>query len=91
MRPDAETCDRIVAAIAKQVHEPTIHLADDTELARIGFDSIDLVYLSMILETEHEIEISDQDLEETKTVGDLLDLVARKMAPRTLGRLGAVA
>lgn len=55
---------------------PTMRLGDD-----LGADSLVLVELSMELEDWLGIEIRDADLEELRTIGDLLGLVDRKRAP----------
>ncbi|OQB15775.1 MAG: Acyl carrier protein [Firmicutes bacterium ADurb.Bin193] len=44
----------------------------------LGADSLDLVELVMAMEQEFEIEISDEDAENIKTVGDIVNFVKEK-------------
>lgn len=47
-------------------------------------DSLDLVRLAMAIENEFEIEVSDDDVEDVETVGEVIALVRRKVAAPTL-------
>lgn len=42
-------------------------------------DSLDMIELVMGFEEEFEIEITDDEAEEVKTVGDAMDLLAKKL------------
>ncbi len=44
-----------------------------------GFDELDLADLSMDVEDVFEIEVTEDDLEKIKTVGDLVKLIEEKM------------
>lgn len=41
----------------------------------LGADSLDLIDLAMSIEDEYEIEMSDDALEQIKTVGDLVEYI----------------
>ena len=45
----------------------------------LGADSLDLVDLSMSIEDEFDIELSDEALEKIKTVGDLVSYIEDKI------------
>lgn len=47
-------------------------------LTDLGADSMELVEMVMTLETELKIEIPDEDLQNLKTVGDLVALLEKK-------------
>lgn len=44
----------------------------------LGVDSLDAVELSLDLETEFDVEISDEELASFKTVKDIVDLIEAK-------------
>ncbi len=52
-------------------------LTDSTSLESAGFDSLDLVEISMELEEQFTIDISDSDFERLKTVQNICDLVQK--------------
>ena len=41
---------------------------------------LDLVELAQIVEDEYGVEITDQDMDKLKTVGDVIDLIAARSA-----------
>lgn len=48
----------------------------DTDIAQdLGADSLDVVDILMSLEDEFDIEIPDEDVENVKTVGQLVDYI----------------
>ena len=46
----------------------------------LGADSLDIVDLVMTLEEEFDTEIPDEDIEELKTVGDIVKYVEEHVA-----------
>ena len=59
---------------AEQV-TPTASLADD-----LGADSLDIVDLVMTLEEEFDTEIPDEDIENLRTVGDIVKYIEERSA-----------
>lgn len=67
-------------------------LAEDTDLRLeqldesmslkdgLGLDSVDMVGIIMRIEGHYRIRLQHNELEEVKTVGDLLDLIQGKLA-----------
>lgn len=51
---------------------------DSSLMDDLGADSLDLVELVMALEQEFDLEISDEDAENIKTVGDAVNYVKEK-------------
>lgn len=45
----------------------------------LGADSLDVVDLVMSLEEEFDVEIPDEDVENMKTVGDIVKYIEKKM------------
>ena len=54
---------------------PETDLRDD-----LGLDSLQAVTVVMALEQEFEIEVDDEEIDGLRTVGDILELLARKTA-----------
>jgi len=51
----------------------------DTTFEDIDADSLDIVELVMALEEEFDLEISDQEIENIKTVGDVVRYIESKV------------
>lgn len=51
----------------------------------LGFDSLDAVELVMNVEDELDIEISDHELQDLVTVGQLIDVVSRSIGREAQG------
>ena len=69
--------EEIVAIIAQQFGVDTDSITSETTFEDdLGADSIDIVELSMALEDEYAIgEMSEDDLGDIKTVGDLVQYI----------------
>ncbi len=48
----------------------------------LGADSLDIVELTMCIEEEFEIEISDEAMDSIRTFGDAVKLVDGRLAPQ---------
>ncbi len=69
----AET--KIKAIISDQLEVAVEKLSMDTTFEDIDADSLDIVELVMALEEEFDLEISDQEVENIKTVGDVVKYI----------------
>lgn len=68
--------ERILEIIAEQFNMDVNELDEDMSFQDdLNADSIELVELVMTLEEEFETEVSEEDLEKLKTVGDVIDYV----------------
>ena len=83
MTPDAvrENVRRLVVDMAPAPHpapsESTLLTVD------LGYDSLSLMELAALLEREFELgEVSEDEAVEAETVGDVEELVVRKLAAR---------
>lgn len=78
MTPDLDTIRRLVAEQYEvdlgSIH-PTTSLADD-----LGSDDLSRIELTMAVEDVAEVEFTDAEIEEVRTVQDLVDVLARKLA-----------
>ena len=72
--------EKIKAILAEQFDEEEDSITTDTNLTEdLGADSLDLADVLMAIEDEFEVEIPDEDIENIKTVGDIVDYIeARK-------------
>lgn len=79
-RPD-DTAARVRKVIADQLGQDIGAVTDDADLyADLGADSLDLVELLMDLEDTFGIQISEDDMEAVKTVGNAVALIQRMTA-----------
>lgn len=68
--------ERILEIIAEQFNMDVNELDEDMSFQNdLNADSIELVELVMTIEEEFETEVSEEDLEKLKTVGDVIDYV----------------
>ncbi len=65
--------------IADQLEVAVDKLAAETTFEDIDADSLDIVELVMALEEEFDLEISDQEIENIKTVGDVVKYIESKV------------
>lgn len=68
--------EKIREIICEQLElEENVVTMDAVLLEDLGADSIDLADLVMTFEDEFDLEISDEDLENIKTVGDIVKFI----------------
>ena len=68
--------DRILQIIAEQFNIDKEDLTEDMNFQDdLNADSIELVELVMTIEEEFETEVSEEDLEKLKTIGDVIEYV----------------
>ena len=71
-----EVAERVKAIIVEQLGVPAEDVNESASfIDDLGADSLDIVELVMALEEEYDIEISDEDAEKIKTVGDARDYI----------------
>ena len=71
--------EKIKALLAEQFDEEEDSITIDTSLTEdLGADSLDLADVLMAIEDEFEVEIPDEDIENIKTVGDIVDYIEAK-------------
>ncbi|MBS6610068.1 MULTISPECIES: acyl carrier protein [Peptoniphilus] len=68
--------DKILEIIAEQFNMDVNELDEDMNFQDdLNADSIELVELVMTIEEEFDTEVSEDDLDKLKTVGDVIDYV----------------
>lgn len=70
---------KVKAIIAEQLEVAVDKLSTDTTFEDIDADSLDIVELVMALEEEFDLEISDQEIENINTVGDVVKYIESKV------------
>jgi acyl carrier protein len=69
---DSKLSERIRGLVAEQLGVDVSELSPDAYiLDDLGADSLDVVEMVMAIEEEFDIEISDEDAEAIRTVGDV--------------------
>ncbi len=68
--------EKIKVILAEQFDVEEDSLTNETDLQDdLGADSLDVVDLLMSIEDEFEIEIPDEEIENIRTVGDLVNYI----------------
>lgn len=70
--------ERIKAMIKDELNVPEEKITMEAKLAEdLGADSIDAVELIMNIEDEFEVQVSDEEAQNIKTVGDIVKFVEK--------------
>ena len=68
--------EKIKNILAEQLDADPEEMTLDTNIAKdLGADSLDVVELLMSIEDEFEVEIPDEEIENIKTIGDLVEYI----------------
>ncbi|MBQ8550817.1 MAG: acyl carrier protein [Clostridia bacterium] len=68
--------EKIRAILANQLDAAEDDITMETDIAAdLGADSLDVVELIMSIEDEFELEIPDENIENIKTVGDVVNYI----------------
>ena len=71
--------EKIRAILADQFSEDEDSITMATDLVEdLGADSLDLADVLMAIEDEFEVEVLDEDIENIKTVGDIVEYIENK-------------
>ncbi len=72
--------DKVKKIVAEQLEVDIEKLTVETTFEEIDADSLDIVELVMALEEEFDLEISDQEIENIKSVGDVIRYIESKVS-----------
>ena len=68
--------EKVKAILAEQFDVDEDKIAEDTDLQEdLGADSLDVVDLLMSIEDEFEVEVPDDEIENLKTVGAIVNYI----------------
>jgi len=77
---DSELSERIRDLVAEQLGVDPSELSPDANILEdLGADSLDVVEMVMAIEEAFDIEISDEDAESMRTVGDVEAYVSERL------------
>lgn len=72
--------EKIAQILATQLDADVEAITADTRIAEdLGADSLDVVELLMSIEDEFDVEVPDEEIENVKTVGDVVDYIQAHM------------
>lgn len=72
--------EKIKKILAEQLDVDAEEMALDTNIAEdLGADSLDVVELLMSIEDEFDVEIPDEEIENLKTIGDVVEYIQNNM------------
>lgn len=68
--------EKVKKILAEQLDTEADEMTMDTNIADdLGADSLDVVELLMSIEDEFEVEIPDEEIENIKTIGDVVEYI----------------
>jgi len=74
------TFEKIAAIIAEQLDVDVDEIQMDTNIIDdLGADSLDIVDLVMTMEDEFDLEIPDEDIENVRTIADIVKYLEEKI------------
>ena len=72
--------EKIKKILAEQLDADEEEMTLDTKIAEdLGADSLDVVELLMSIQDEFEVEIPDEEIDNIKTIGNVVDYIQNHM------------
>ncbi|MBQ8202788.1 MAG: acyl carrier protein [Clostridia bacterium] len=72
--------EKIAQILAEQLDADVESITLETKIAEdLGADSLDVVELLMSIEDEFDVEVPDEEIENVKTVGDVVEYIQANM------------
>ena len=73
--------EKLIELLCEQLDIEADEVNENTDIVNdLGADSLDVVDLVMTLEEEFDTEIPDEDIENLKTVGDIVKYIEERVA-----------
>jgi acyl carrier protein len=70
--------ERVIDITSSSFETPADRLTFDTRVRELG-DELTVVEYFMALEEEFGVEISDEEMERLQTIGDIIDLITKRL------------
>ncbi|MHB1419018.1 MAG: acyl carrier protein [Bacillota bacterium] len=70
--------EKVKAIVVEQLGAEESEVSMATSFEELNADSLDIVELIMALEEEFDLEISDEDAEKLRTIGNAVDYIKEK-------------
>ena len=72
--------EKVKEILAEQLDADTDEMTMETKIAEeLDADSLDVVELLMSIEDEFDVEIPDEEIENLKTIGDVVEYIQNNM------------
>jgi acyl carrier protein len=76
----AEIQEKVTTALAERFDKDASELSDSTRFAEdLDADSLELVEVVLDLEESFSVSIDESEMEDVKTIGEAVDLIAQKL------------
>ncbi len=75
-----EIFEKVKSLISEQLDVEEEKITLETTFEDIDADSLDVVELVMALEEEFNLEIADEEVEQIKTVGDIINYIEKQIS-----------
>lgn len=75
---DTAKIESVVFSALEEFGAEKDHIGRDATFESLDVDSLDIAELAQIVEDEFSVKIRSSDVEQIKTVGDVLDLIAAR-------------
>jgi acyl carrier protein len=74
-----QVTERVISALVEFGEEPE-NVKPESRFEDLDIDSLDLVELAQVVEDEYGVEVQDKDMDEIKTVQDVVDFVTARQS-----------
>jgi acyl carrier protein len=74
-----QVTERVIAALVEFGEEPE-NVKPDSRFDSLDVDSLDLVELAQVIEEEYGIKVSDAEMDNIKTVSDVVEFIAERQS-----------
>ncbi len=84
----ATVSEKVIAIVSEQLGFPTMDVQLESIFEDLGADELDLVEIVMEVEEAFDITLPDEEVENVKTVQDLVHLIESKLEAAQAGAIG---